>query len=216
MVTKIENLFNVVKQPKLFKKLLSMGYSGYLKEIGWIDSFLHQRPMDAYGKPLPWVTYSFIDFISERLNKEMDLFEFGSGNSTLWYARRVNRVVSLEHDYRWFVEYKERVPDNVSLFYRELEEGGAYAKFLETMDHLFDIVVVDGRERVECIRHTVGSLKEGGVIVLDDSERESYREGIDYLTRQGFKRVDFWGISPGLFYKKCTTIFYRKENCLEI
>ena len=43
-------------------------------------------PIDKNSNPLPWVTYGFIDFISERLNKSIDVFEYGSGNSTLWYA----------------------------------------------------------------------------------------------------------------------------------
>ena len=84
------------------------------------------------------------------------------------------------------------------------------------MDKKFDIVIVDGRDRVNCVKNAVNSIKVDGVIVLDDSERESYKAGIDFLLNKNFKKIDFWGISPGLFYKKNTSIFYKVNNCIGI
>jgi len=216
MLKKIKKGIHVIFQPKLFKQLISMGTSGYLYEIGWIESFRKKLPVDKSGEPLPWVTYSFIDFIFDRLNKSMDVFEYGSGNSTLWYAKRVNSVTSIEHDKKWFEKIRKNIPKNVDLYYKKLVYGGEYSKFPKNLGRKFDIIVVDGRDRVNCINNSLDSLKNGGVIVLDDSERDSYKDGIKFLTERGFKKIDFWGISPGLFYKKCTTIFYRDNNCLGI
>ncbi len=94
--------------------------------------------------------------------------------------------------------------------------GGYYSKISTKFDTEFDIIIVDGRDRVNCIVNAVGNLKEDGVIILDDPERKSYGDGIKLLINKGFKRIDFWGISPGLFYKKNTTIFYKTKNCLDI
>jgi len=216
MLKRIKKILNVVLQPKLLKQLMSMGTSGYLYEIGWIESFKRGIPVDKDGDPLPWVTYSFIDFISERLNKNMDIFEYGSGNSTLWYAKRVNSVISIEHDKKWFEKLKNNIPKNVTINYKKLIYGGEYAKFPKILERKFDIVIVDGRDRVNCIKYSLDVLKSKGVIVLDDSERVIYKDGIRFLIEKDFKRLDFWGISPGLFYKKCTTIFYKSDNCLGI
>ena len=216
MVNKIKLVLNVLLQPKVLKQLIAMGSHGYLKEIGWFNSFKHKIPMDNSGKPLPWVTYGFIDFIEERLNKNMYVFEYGSGNSTLWYAERVASVTAVEHDKHWVEKIQDTMPNNVEIFYQELKYGGEYANFVNQQDKMFDIIIVDGRDRVNCIKKAVMKLPPSGVIVLDDSERETYREAIDFLLDKGFKKIDFWGISPGLFYKKCTTIFYRTDNCLGI
>ena len=216
MLKRIKKILNVVLQPKLLKQLMSMGTSGYLYEIGWIESFKRGIPVDKDGDPLPWVTYSFIDFISERLNKNMDIFEYGSGNSTLWYAKRVNSVISIEHDKKWFEKLKNNIPKNVTIYYKKLIYGGEYAKFPKILERKFDLVIVDGRDRVNCIKYSLDVLKSKGVIVLDDSERVIYKDGIRFLIEKDFKRLDFWGISPGLFYKKCTTIFYKSDNCLGI
>ena len=216
MLEKIKKVISVVLQPKLFKQFLSMGTSGYLHEIGWIESFNSQIPIDKEHRPLPWVTYSFIDFIVNRLNESMDIFEYGSGNSTLWYATKVNSVTSVEHDNTWFEKIKSDMPKNVNIYYNELIYGGEYANYSNRLNKQYDIVIVDGRDRVNCIKNSINSISESGVIILDDSEREQYSDGISFLLKEGFKKVDFWGISPGLFYKKNTTIFYKHNNCLGI
>jgi hypothetical protein len=59
-------------------------------------------------------------------------------------------------------------------------------------------------------------LHEYGVIILDDSERSDYTSGINLLQNNGFKQIDFTGVSAGIFFRKCTTIFYKDNNCLDI
>lgn len=216
MLNKIWKMVDIITQPKILKQLISMKYSGYLKEIGWINSFRQKIPVDKEDNPLPWVTYSFIDFIVNRLNNKMDIFEFGSGNSTLWYASKVNTVTSVEHDSTWFEKIKENMPKNVNIYYKELIYNGEYSNFSNTLEEKFDIVIIDGRDRVNCMKNAIYSIKENGVIFLDDSEREQYKKGIDFLLNNDFKKIDFWGISPGLFYKKNTTVFYKNNNCLGI
>lgn len=216
MLNKIRKMIDIVSQPKILKMLLSMNSSGYLEEIGWINSFKHQIPIDKDRNPLPWVTYGFIDFITHRLNTTMDIFEYGSGNSTLWYATKVNTVTSVEHDIVWFQKIEETMPKNVNINYKNLIYNGEYSKFPNTLDNKFDIIIVDGRDRVNCMKNAICSIKDNGVIVLDDSERQQYKEGIDFLLNNNFKKIDFWGISPGLFYKKNTTVFYKNNNCLGI
>jgi hypothetical protein len=62
----------------------------------------------------------------------------------------------------------------------------------------------------------VEKLSDKGVIVLDDSERNEYKPGIDFVLQKGFKSLEFLGIAPTVLFKKCTTVFYRSNNCLEI
>src|SRR5688572_22901839 len=67
-----------------------------LREQGWLRSYRERRPVTQGGEPIPWYTYSAIDFLAERLPPDATVFEFGAGHSTLWYARRVARVVSVD------------------------------------------------------------------------------------------------------------------------
>jgi hypothetical protein len=216
MFSKFMKIIEVLFNPRLFKMLLSMNYNGYLKEIGWIESFKMKMPVDKDLKPIPWMTYPFIDFISDRLSPDMEIFEYGSGNSTLYFASKVKWVYSIEHDEKWYKIMKQRIPNNVSLYHIKLDYGGEYSRFPLSLNKKYDIIIIDGRDRVNCIKVVIKCLKPEGVIVLDDSERPQYLEGIRFLLNEGFRKIDFWGISPGLFYKKCTTIFYTENNCLGI
>ena len=214
MLNKI--LVFIVIHYKLFKLLFIATKKGYLCEIGWIDSYKTQTPVNKKLQPIPWVTYSFISYIENRLNKSMSIFEYGSGNSTFLYAEKVNRVISVEHDKKWHEKLKENIPENVKLIHCELKYGGDYSKSVVSTDRKFSIIIVDGRDRVNCILNSTSSISQDGVLILDDSEREEYQNGVIHLKQLGYNELDFWGIAPGIFYNKCTPIFYKDNNCLGI
>lgn len=79
-----------------------------------------------------------------------------------------------------------------------------------------NLTVIDGRDRINCIKCSVDSLAEDGVIIFDNSDLPKYQEGINYLIDIGFKKIDFIGISPVTPHNNCTSVFYRYNNCLNI
>lgn len=215
-MSNLTSLFRLLTQPKRLKSLLSFGGKGYLAEVGWFKAFDSKSPVDRDDNPIPWVTYSFIDFIKERLNRSHRVFEFGSGNSTFFYAKYTGLVVSVEHDKEWFEKISKTKPENAELIFCELTKNGDYCRIPVKLEEEFDIIIVDGRDRVNCCMQCLPALSPMGVVVLDDSERDFYKPAIDFLRNNGFKQLAFSGISPGLFYRKSTSVFYRNENCLKI
>jgi len=146
--------------------LYSFKYSGILSDYGWWESYKRGLPIDKQGNPIPWVTYPFIEFIEGRLKNNLEVFEYGSGNSTFWYAKRVKYVTSVEHDRDWYEKIKSNLPENVSLFYKELVYGGDYSRFILFQNKKFNIVSIDGRDRVNCIIHSINAITEDGIIIL--------------------------------------------------
>ena len=215
-MNKYLSVFRLLFQPSRLKALLSFNHKGYLYEIGWFKSFDAKAPLDNNGTPIPWVTYPFIDLISERIKKSHAVFEFGSGNSTFFYAKHAALVVSVEHDKTWYDRIVKDKPENSEIIYCELVRNGDYCRMPVKLDEKFDIIIIDGRDRVNCCKHAIDALAENGVIVLDNSERESYKSGIDFLVKNGFKHLSFSGIVPGLFYRMTTSLFYKEGNCLGI
>jgi hypothetical protein len=198
------------------KALLEFTHRGYLYDMGWTNAISTGNIVDNNNDPLPWVSYPFMQFIAPRMNKNMQVFEFGSGNSTLYYAGRVAAVTSVEHDAGWYSKIKNSMPANVQLYFCELHSDGDYCKYAQRTVLKYDVMIIDGRDRVNCCINSINSLTPGGIIVLDDSEREKYASGISFLQKQGFKHIDFWGMAPAIDYLKCTTIFYRDGNCIGI
>lgn len=189
---------------------------GHLKNVGWFKSFRVGEPVDSDGNPIPWMTYSAINFIEKRINKEMTVFEYGCGNSTLWWSNRVKHVISCEHNRNWYEKMRSIIPCNVELYHIELQYGDEYSKKVSENMGRFDIIVIDGRDRVNCSKNCLLSLKRNGVIIWDNSDRESYEEGYNYLLQNGYKRLDFEGMGPVNVDSWSTSIFYKEENCLGI
>lgn len=190
--------------------------TGPLKEDGWFRSFIDEEAVDGEGNPLPWITYPAIDFLKQRLRPEMTVFEYGCGWSTLWWASRVREVVSVEHDKEWHDKIKRLAPQNCRIYHIPLEYGGSYSKKVAEFNAAFDIIVIDGRDRVNCAINALKALKPGGVLIWDNSDREEYGPGYRFLLERGFRKIEFIGLAPLINYKSETSIFYRSDNCLGI
>src|SRR3954471_20501401 len=70
--------------------------------------------MDAAGEPIPWFTYPAIEFLGQFDWGGKRVFEWGSGNSSLWFARRAGSVRSIEHDRVWADRTAQGAPANLS------------------------------------------------------------------------------------------------------
>jgi hypothetical protein len=72
-----------------------------------------------------------------------------------------------------------------------------YAASIETFpDAHFDFVLVDGRSRPSCFKHSVSKVASGGWLILDNSERKHYRVVHDTLRTMGWTRHRFDGPGP--------------------
>jgi hypothetical protein len=195
---------------------LLYGRESYLVKTGLMHTYKTGIPSRPDGSPLPWMNYNVISFLEERLADDLDLFEYGSGFSTLFFCRLVNKVISVEYDKDLLDTLLSEVPENAKIIFREEDYDGEYCRAIKETNQLFDVIVIDGRDRVNCIKQSHDSLSERGIIILDDSQREEYQEGISFLLSKGFKKIDFEGLKPTGFTPDRTSIFYKENNCVGI
>ena len=193
--------------------LLAKGDS-YLHSTGWIESKRRGYPCRPDGSELPWMNYAVIAFLERRLNKTLSVFEYGSGYSTLFYARRVRNVISVEYDQAWIASIGPRLPPNASVLFVPDDVDGDYCRAIARSGDSFDVVVVDGKDRENCVKQSMQALSSRGVIVLDDSQRAKYAPAISYAQDNGYLTVDFEGLKPTESSWFRSTILYRRENCL--
>jgi precorrin-6B methylase 2 len=63
------------------------------------------RSLQTGASPLndrrPWITFAAIRYLEKNLKKDMRVYEYGAGGSTLFFAKRVREVISVEHDPNW-------------------------------------------------------------------------------------------------------------------
>ena len=190
--------------------------NGFLKRMGWFTSVRRRVPVDNTGAPLPWWSYSAILFLQDRLRKDMRVFEYGSGYSTLWLASRVRSVVSIETEKVWYQNLKNKLPSNVQLSLVVYETDGKYCRLVSDYAHEVDIVIVDSRDRARCAKNAVDSLGRNGVLIFDDAHKPKFKEARDYIAGKGYRAIDFFGEGPESDNTHCTSIFYGNDNCLGI
>lgn len=168
---------------------------------------LYRKRHPDYPNYMPKAINTISNYLSS--HGQPLVFEWGSGISTVWYAHRVKSLVSIEHHEGWFIKVgnwlQEKNLTNVDLQYLPPDKDGAFRNYarsiLQYEDNFFDLVAVDGRNRVECVRHAAAKVKMGGYLILDDSHRPRYQEAFNILANYRSERHDF-----GLLQ---TTIFKR-------
>jgi len=127
----------------------------------------------------PWLTKSANAILQGRLQNNFLGLEFGSGRSTLWFARRVRHLTSIEHDPVWFQNVSAMLAANrianVSHLLREVDRGeqeAATTGYLRVLDDFaaesLDFVLVDGVYRAACANGAIDKLRPGGMLILDN------------------------------------------------
>lgn len=196
--------------------ILLFRQNSHLRTSGWLRSIRKGYPCTDDGQYLPWMNYSVIAFLEERLRPDMRMFEYGAGYSTHFFAQRVGHVVSVEYDEAWYTTVMETICQNVELRHIPKDVDGRYCRAVLSETEPFDLVVVDGRDRVNCVKQSILALSPGGVILLDDSDREKYAEAMQIAKAAGMKSLSLVGMKPNTPRCQKTTIFYREQNCLGI
>jgi predicted O-methyltransferase YrrM len=128
----------------------------------------------ATGAPTdPWWSKKSIKFINSILFKHYRGFEFGGGMSTLWLAKRVTQLHTVENVPKWIERLQQGLLEeklfNVSLL-RYAKNDPMYANCINYFpDGYFDFIVIDGHQREECVKNSLPKLRKEGYLIIDDT-----------------------------------------------
>lgn len=128
----------------------------------------------------PWLTESANEIL-ERWFKNSDVgLEYGSGRSTLWFAKRVRAFTSVEHNQFWYEKVSHKLKEcNISnvtylLFKNEQgqnnEQESEYVRVVKRFSkNSLDFVLVDGIYRDFCANAVVEYIRPGGILIIDNA-----------------------------------------------
>ena len=191
-------------------------------------------PVDLMSLRLPWWTFSAIDYVDQLMegwDGEVNVFEYGCGAGTHWLANRCTRLQSIEHDEAFSSEMRSRLEglENIEIRHvpaRTLPSGATpdapsnrhdmegkefdeYVKTIRESNGPFDLIVIDGRARVACLREAVHHLSDRGVILFDNSDRREYLAALRAVKG---RHESFPGLAPCLPYRSETTILSPRRS----
>lgn len=150
----------------------------------WTPRYAYNRVryyfFEKFNKDKPWITQDAIKELENLLEKDFIGLEFGSGRSSVWYAKRIKHLTSIEDHKGWYEEvntqFKEAAISNVDYLFKNSEGSDPsqtdYCRVIdEFKDDSMDFIVVDGKHRDVLANEAIGKLKKGGILLLDDANR---------------------------------------------
>lgn len=134
----------------------------------------------------PWLTAEATRALGDWLRPEHVGIEWGSGRSTLWFARRVGRLLSVEHDAAWHARISSEIAARAlaNVDYRlypcaaervETDEwiarmfASPYVRAVDVFaPRSVDFALVDGMYRSACALAVLPKLRPGARLVIDN------------------------------------------------
>lgn len=177
-------------------------------ELARVPRWLRERKAATMQLRSPWWAYDAVSWVGAALPPRARVFEYGGGGSTLWLEDHGATVTVAEHDKAWHDQLAACLAPDTTLLFRPPQDAGAvtsvvvpgyfdtYAAAIDDQpDGSLDLVIVDGRARVECALRAMPKVKEGGLLLLDDTERARYKPAVEALA--GWERHVFAGLKAG-------------------
>ena len=132
----------------------------------------------------PWLTKEATKILDSRLKPTDLILEFGSGRSTVWFAKRVKKVTSVESNHVW-IKKVQRILERDGLLSKveiwhikrtkdypnklKIEDYSQYDKLFEQIDfQSIDCCLVDGGDRDYLAISSLEKIKIGGMLVIDN------------------------------------------------
>lgn len=168
--------------------------------------------IDRLGCPIPWYTYPAIEYLKQLDLLEKSVFEYGSGNSTIFWASICKNVVAIENDKNWYNKINSKLPNNVQYYF--LDDKQDYINSITNHSKKFDIIIIDGSYRAECALEAISHLESTGFFILDNSDWN--KPAAEILTNAGFIEVNMSGFGPINGYTWTTAFFFSRNVILKL
>lgn len=141
--------------------------------LRYIYNRLYLAVVEFIHPDWPWLTKDAVLILDKLLNQDDIGLEFGSGRSTVWFAKKINHLISIEHDKFWFLKIKEKLENNnlISKVEYNLVKPTQldYLKILEKIENeSMDFVLIDGLFRDRACLTSISKIKKGGILIIDN------------------------------------------------
>jgi len=176
--------------------------AGFVRDPGYTIARLRVMAYQLRHPDAPWLTAEVVAWLDRHLTPDKRGFEWGSGGSTVWFARRLGALVSVEHVPGWHADVSRRLADAGlgHVDYRLLDGDGPASPYVRAIadfpDAHFDFILVDGEQRMACMAAAAPKLRPGGLLVLDNADQFPPPPGVEGLryapTNNGVWRTDVY------------------------
>jgi predicted O-methyltransferase YrrM len=133
---------------------------------------------------IPYMNEIEIVHMMKYIDRNVELLEIGGGGSTMFFSKFVKKITTIEHNksysemlfsalhkYRknWELHLVEpNFPQQHPFQPAQSGQFDNYIKSIQEIDGKFDVILIDGRDRVRSVNASVDKLKTNGYMIIHD------------------------------------------------
>lgn len=155
-------------------------------------------------------------------NEHLRVLEWGSGLSTILLCAELKKdsyILSIEHNNEYQINIPEleikRLKQVFLTAQKPFGKSEAYTTYpiydvLESGE-LFDLILIDGRNRTDCLAIAAMLLAPDGVVILGDAERENYQKAFPLYGKVEFISGKSQQMKTALLRKPVCSLIRKNE-----
>ena len=185
-----------------------------LSEILRIPIIISQailKKLFNYYPSSPCIVYGAKKVLDSIIDNNMLIVEFGSGQSTHWYAKRCQKIISHETSEKWFVKVKQNLLRAGCFNANVIKwDGESISQEIKTLSP--DLIIIDGIRRDICVDYATEVAKDSTWIYLDNSDKDMHPSNpntemrvcelglIEFARSENREIKYFTGFAPAQFF----------------
>ena len=172
-------------------------------EYGFLESSRVNVPVNNKNEIMPMYTYPCYEWLNSIDWTNSKVFEYGTGYSTLWWQSKKTHYHGVESNKQWY----DSIEDKTNIKYEPKHRR--YIEYIYDYDYKFDVIVIDGVVRFDCIKPALEKVKDDGMIIYDNSDW--HKNSKEELDKSDLIPIHFHGFKPIHVDSETTSCYINRK-----
>jgi hypothetical protein len=172
-------------------------------KYGFLESSRKNIPVNDKNEIMPMYTYPCYEWLNSIDWTNSNVFEYGTGYSTIWWQNKNVNYHAVEDNKQWY----DMIENKTNIIYKP-----GYHKYIESIhdyDFKFDVIVIDGTARFDCIKPALEKIKDDGIIIFDNTDW--HKNSKEELDKSDLIPIHFHGFKPLHVDSETTSCYINRK-----
>ena len=172
-------------------------------EYGFLESSKRNIPVNDKNEVMPMYTYPCYEWLNSIDWTNNKVFEYGTGYSTIWWQNKNVDYHAVEDNKQWY----DMIEDKTNINYKPGLHK--YIQSIYDYNYKFDVIVIDGVFRFDCIKPALDKIKNDGIIIVDNTDW--HRNSKEELDKSDLIPIHFHGFKPLHVDSETTSCYINRK-----
>jgi len=172
-------------------------------EYGFLESSRKNIPVNDKNEIMPMYTYPCYEWLNSIDWTDNKVFEYGTGYSTIWWQNKNVNYHAVEDNKQWY----DMIKDKTNI--KHEPEYNKYSQSIYNYDFKFDVIVIDGIVRFDCVKPTLEKIKDDGIIIFDNTDW--HKNSKEELDKSDLIPIHFHGFKPLHVDSETTSCYINRK-----